>query len=86
MKKDRFFVLEKILAIPAFFRAATDENLPGFLLDDAIENIPTNETDLVNEFFNPAADFIPAEDTTVRTQMFNLREKLDSYYPLTDPG
>ncbi len=86
MKKDRFFVLKKNLAIPAFSRAATYENLPGYLLDHASENIPTNKTYLVCEFFNPGADFIPAEDATVRAQMFKLREKLNRYYPITDPG
>lgn len=66
MKKDRFLVLEKILTVLAFFRVETSEHLPSYRLDDAIENIPTNKTDLVNEFFNRSADFIAAEATTAR--------------------
>lgn len=66
MKKDRFLVLDKILAVPAFFRLETYENLPGYRLDDAIENIITYKTDLVNEFFNQSAHLIAAEDTGVR--------------------
>lgn len=72
-------ILEKIFA-SNYFSAELDKELLKFLIDAHSKSRVLKEVDIAQEFFKRDKDFNPLDSSIVRTHMYSLRKKLETYY------
>lgn len=73
-------LLLDILNNPDFTSSITYINLLKYLVESTINDKKIKEFSIAVEVFGKDADFNPAEDSSVRVYVSNLRKKLDNYY------
>ncbi len=71
--------LEKLLQSEEFLHSTTGKELLRYLVNAAIKGVFPKETTIALEVFG-RKNFNPAEDSIVRSNVHNIRKKLDSYY------
>ena len=72
-------VLEKIFS-SHYFAAEIDKELLKYLIDAHTKAKVLKEVDIAQEFFKRDKDFNPLDSSIVRTHMYSLRKKLETYY------
>jgi len=72
-------ILEKILSSKEFVSSTIDQEFLKFLVNTSLKGKTVKETTIAFAVFNKK-DFNPAEDSSVRTHIYNLRKKLELYY------
>lgn len=78
--QEKYVLLENILKHPDFTSSATYKKLLKYLVESTINNIQIKEYSIALEVFEKDAEFNPAEDSSVRVYVSNLRKKLENYY------
>lgn len=63
-----------------FFTSEKDVELLQYLIQSTNEGKNLKETVIAIEFFDRDASFSPGSDSIVRSNIYNLRKKLESYY------
>ena len=72
--------LERILASNEFASSQTYRDFLKYLFEAAVQEKELKELTIAVDFFEKSADFNPAFDTTVRSHIYKLRKKLETYY------
>jgi hypothetical protein len=72
--------LEKIEASKEFASARLDKKLLRYLVESTLDGQPVKETTIAIEVFDKDSSFNPGEDSSVRSHIYTIRKKLDSYY------
>jgi two-component SAPR family response regulator len=70
----------KKLSESRFFTSDKDVELLRYLLRSTHEGKDLKETIIAIDFFGKDASFDPGSDSIVRSNIYNLRKKLESYY------
>ncbi len=72
-------ILKKILS-SQHFSGESDQKFLKYLVNAALKDETPKETTIAFEVFERGADFNPAQDSIVRTHIYALRKKLETYY------
>ena len=78
-KADIGIWIEKICS-SRVFTSPTDARLLRFLVNSTLEGLVLKETVIAVEIFNRDPSYNPGDDSIVRSSIYNLRKKLDTYY------
>ena len=78
-KTDIGIWIEKICS-SRVFTSPTDTRLLHFLVNSTLEGLVLKETVIAVEIFNRDPSYNPGDDSIVRSSIYNLRKKLDTYY------
>ncbi len=73
-------ILDNILQSEDFRKSVNYQVLLKYLVEHSLKGDVPKETSIAIDVFHKGKEFNPAEDTTVRYYMHNLRKKLDTYY------
>jgi DNA-binding winged helix-turn-helix (wHTH) protein len=76
---DEKYWLDK-LSQSRFFTSKKDVELLRYLINSTHEGTNLKETIIAIEFFGKDSSFDPGSDSIVRSNIYNLRKKLESYY------
>ena len=76
-------ILNKIFASKEFASSKTDQDFLSYLVYSSIKGQIPKEITIAIDVFGKNSDFNPSIDSTVRTHIYTLRKKLETYY-LTD--
>ncbi|MDZ7723040.1 MAG: hypothetical protein U5R06_09620 [candidate division KSB1 bacterium] len=77
---DKKQALNRLLESSEFCGSNTYKRLLTALVEASLTDEPPKEYNIAVEIFGKSPDFNPAEDSTVRVYISNLRKKLDRYY------
>jgi hypothetical protein len=72
-------ILTKIFS-SKHFSSEFDRKFLQYLIDATRQNKILKEIDIATDLFERTNDFNPAEDSIVRSHMYSLRKKLETYY------
>jgi hypothetical protein len=78
-KEEKLNLLNDIINHPEF-SSDTYKKLLTYLVNSTINDEKVKEYSIAMEVFEKSADFNPAEDSSVRVYVSNLRKKLENYY------
>jgi hypothetical protein len=73
-------LLEKIINSKEFCNSSIYGHYLTYLFESSLQGKSLKEATIAIDVFGKSSDFNPAEDTTVRTHTYTLREKLERYY------
>ncbi|MCF8262072.1 MAG: helix-turn-helix domain-containing protein [Melioribacteraceae bacterium] len=79
-KEEKFQLLNDIVENPEFKTTKTFNKLLTYLVESTINDVKIKEYSIAQEVFEKDPDFNPAEDSSVRVYISNLRKKLENYY------
>lgn len=68
------------IAESKYFTSANDVKLLQYLINSTLEEKTLKETIIAIDVFGRDASFDPSSDSIVRSNIYNLRKKLESYY------
>lgn len=72
--------LEKIETSKEFSSAFLDKRLLRYLVESSLEGKALKEITIAIDVFDKKVDFNPGEDSSVRSHIYSVRKKLESYY------
>lgn len=72
-------ILSKIFS-SSHFSAELDKELLKYLIEAHYQSRVLKEVDIAQEFFKRDKDFNPLDSSIVRSHMYSLRKKLETYY------
>ncbi len=78
--KDCLDLLAKIEASKEFASARLDKKLLRYLVESTLDGLSIKETTIAIDVFDKDTQFNPGEDSSVRSHIYTIRKKLDSYY------
>jgi hypothetical protein len=86
--EEKLRALEEVLQSETFARSERLKTLLRFLCEAEMEGREANLTEYTigTAALGRAADFSPLEDSTVRSRVHELRQRLEKYYALEAPG
>ena len=73
------YILKKIFS-SEHFSAEIDRNILQYLVDNTISGKTIKETDIAKDIFARDEDFNPSDSSIVRTHIYSIRKKLQTYY------
>ncbi len=73
-------LLEKIKAGKEFSSARRDKDLLHYLVESTLSGKTIKETTIAIDVFDKKSDFDPGQDSSVRSHIYSVRKKLESYY------